>query len=829
MLQSRITSNIFDGFRKSENSEVADIQTSSFYSDVNATSNSGWNRQTGWGEINIERAFEQLLKRSINPVADLRGHYRGLDRIGAPEVWAGTGDFQGATGAGALVAVIDTGVDKDHIDLAANIWRNPHEIAGDGIDNDGNGYIDDVHGWDFVDEDNDASEAQGTSHGTHVAGTIASVNNGYGQTGVAYDAKILPIRVLGPDGGYSSDVAAGIRYAAELGADAINLSLNGSGFNQAMYSAIRYATRLGSVVVMAAGNSGKAEPGYPARYANEFGLAVGAVDAGGNLAGFSNRAGSEAMAYVTAPGISVYSTVPNDRYASYIGTSMATPHVAGAVALLRSYDPSLSVSQIVGLLTSSASNAPIYTLREADGTASLWLDSNNRYRIGEEKQLLRSRQGRQFSDQNTPNWDAIAVETQDEGYRVLLAGQRRQRGRYRALSVDENGIITSGTKWHNPRVLFDWESYWQRDFTGDGKIGHTYSAKVTSPNGLLWTDSLNRYRIGEAKLLLKSKRGRTFADQNTPNWDAIAVEAHGEGYQVLLAGQRHQRGRYRALSVDENGIITSGTKWHNPKVLFDWESYWQRDFTGDGKIGHTYMAKGVSPNGLFWTDSLNRYRIGEAKLLLKSKRGKTFADQNTLNWDAIAVEAHGEGYQVLLQGQRRQRRRYRTLSVDESGVITGGTQWRNRHMLFDWESQFHVDLNGDQALGKVVASAAVADMLTGSSAHETLIGRGDAIDMLTGGGGNDIFALATPDRMLYATAGVNDYALVTDFAVGSDRLQLREDKNYVFDFTSQDGYVGLGIYWDKDASNDLSEGDDLLALVSNVVELAPTQANIRWV
>ncbi|MEO1096018.1 MAG: S8 family serine peptidase [Cyanobacteria bacterium J06638_28] len=716
MRPSYVTSNVFDSFGKSENSAVNNIRTTNFYGwDVNATVNSGWNRQTGWGEINIERAFEQLLKRSINPVADLRGHYRGLDRIGAPEVWAGTGDFQGATGAGALVAVIDTGVDKDHIDLAANIWRNPNEIAGDGIDNDGNGYIDDVQGWDFVDEDNDASEAQGTSHGTHVAGTIAAVNNGYGQTGVAYDAKILPIRVLGPNGGYSSDVAAGIRYAAELGADAINLSLNGSGFNQAMYNAIRYATRLGSIVVMAAGNKGNAEPGYPARYANEFGLAVGAVDPGGNLAGFSNRAGADAMAYVTAPGISVYSTVPNDRYASYIGTSMATPHVAGAVALLRSHDPSLSVSQIVGLLTSSASNAPTYTLREADGTASLWLDSNNRYRIGEAKQLLKSRQGRTFSDQNTPSWNAIAVEAQDEGYQVLLAGQRR-----------------------------------------------------------------------------------------------------------------HRR-RYRALLVDEHGIITSGTKWHNHKVLFDWENYWQQDLTGDGNIGHTYIAQGVSPNGLFWTDSLNRYRIGEAKLLLKSHQGRRFSDRNTPNWDAFAVEAHGEGYQVLLQGQRRQRRRYRTLSVDESGVITGGTQWSNRQMLFDWESQFRVDLNGDQALGRVLTSSTVADVLTGSSAHETLLGRGDAMDTLTGGDGNDIFALATPDRMLYASAGISDYALITDFAVGSDRLQLRDDTNYVFGSTSQDGYTGLGIYWDKDASNDLSESDDLLALVSNVVELAPTHENIRWV
>ena len=337
---------------------------------------SGWDNQTGWGEINIQKAFEKLIGSRLNPVEDFSHKHWGLNRINAPEVWTGHKDLQGVNGQGALVAVIDTGVDLDHVDLASNIWTNPYEIAGDGLDNDGNGFIDDVHGWDFVDNDNHSDESGGTSHGTHVAGTIAAVNNGFGQTGVAYGAKILPIRVLGPYGGYSSDVAAGIRYAAEMNADVINLSLGASSFSSRIYDSIRYATGLGSVVVMAAGNKAQAQPGYPARHANEYGLAVGALNSAGELAGFSNRSGDRELAYVTAAGVSVYSTIPDNRFAYYSGTSMAAPHVSGAVALLRSYDPPLSVDAIVDLLTSTTGpNQPMPPEEDSRDKARGYIES----------------------------------------------------------------------------------------------------------------------------------------------------------------------------------------------------------------------------------------------------------------------------------------------------------------------------------------------------------------------------------------------------------------------------------------------------------------------
>ena len=294
---------------------------------------SGYNSSNGYGQINIQRAFEQHLNISLAAADDLGGDYWTLDNIYAPEVWRQSEGFAGATGQGVVVAVIDTGVDLDHREFADRI----------------------VQGYDFV--DNDIFANDGNGHGTHVAGTIAGAYDDFGVTGVAFNSQIMPVRVLGSDGsGYTSDIISGIRFAADNNADVINLSLGGGGYSQSMADAIEYATNRGSVVVMAAGNSGGISPEYPAAHAINYGLAVGAVDQYENLASFSNLAGSTAIDYVTAPGVDVYSSIPGDRYAFYSGTSMATPHVAGAAALLRGYDPNLSAESIEDLLTGTASN-----------------------------------------------------------------------------------------------------------------------------------------------------------------------------------------------------------------------------------------------------------------------------------------------------------------------------------------------------------------------------------------------------------------------------------------------------------------------------------------
>lgn len=315
----------------------------------------GYNINYGYGLVNASAAVARALGENtpFPDVANLGGINWGNDMVNAPEVWA-----QGYTGQNTVVAVIDSGVDYTHTDLDANIWVNSDEIAGDGIDNDGNGYIDDIRGWDFVDRDNTPMDLNG--HGTHVAGTIAGENNGTGVTGVAYNARIMPVRVLDANGsGTESDVIAGIHYAVDNGADVINLSLGGDSTSEAEREAIRYAAEHGVVVVMAAGNSGGSSPGYPAHYATDWGIAVGAVNSSNQMPAWSNRAGIPSLDYVVAPGVGVYSTIPGNTYATYNGTSMATPHVAGLAALMLSANPNLTPAQVESILTQTANRTGI--------------------------------------------------------------------------------------------------------------------------------------------------------------------------------------------------------------------------------------------------------------------------------------------------------------------------------------------------------------------------------------------------------------------------------------------------------------------------------------
>ena len=252
-----------------------------------------------------------------------------------------------APGKGTVVAVIDTGVDYTHKDLADNIWVNEGEIPGNGIDDDGNGYVDDVHGVDFVDGDSDPMDEHG--HGTHVAGIIAMTPGNGGGVGVAYGAKIMCVRAGQANGSFaSSDIAKAIKYAADNGADVINMSFGGTGRSYLVESALQDAFP-SCVLVAAAGNDGLptndakqvgylfTEDIYPAGY--KYVLGVMATDNNQSLAYFSNwdfAEGSGCEYEMAAPGVNIYSTLPGNRYACWSGTSMATPNVAAAAAILRS-------------------------------------------------------------------------------------------------------------------------------------------------------------------------------------------------------------------------------------------------------------------------------------------------------------------------------------------------------------------------------------------------------------------------------------------------------------------------------------------------------------
>ncbi len=287
-----------------------------------------------------------------------------LDRISAPAAW----DIQ--TGSSqTIVAVLDAGFDLDHEDLSSQYWRNTREIANDHVDNDRNGYEDDVVGWDFVDSDPDPSpDVEGiisdtvASHGTVIAGIIgAAANNGQGIAGINWDVSIMPLRVLDARGaGLTTDVRSAIQYAVENGADVINLSLTFTQTDERLRETIEWAHDQGVVVVAAIGNGGvdtDVTPVFPACFDSEIGrnvvIGVAASDRDDRKAAFSNY-GTRCVDLV-APGTDIFATVYHDpntldfitSYASpWEGTSLAAPMVSGAAALLRASYPSLTPDQI---------------------------------------------------------------------------------------------------------------------------------------------------------------------------------------------------------------------------------------------------------------------------------------------------------------------------------------------------------------------------------------------------------------------------------------------------------------------------------------------------
>ncbi len=283
-----------------------------------------------------------------------------------------------------IVAVIDTGVDYTHEDLVANMWRNPKEIPDNQIDDDHNGFVDDIVGWDFLDNDNkpfdlaakDLGEllnGGNPGHGTHCSGNVAARgDNGIGTSGVAPHAQIMALRFIGHDGTTANAIKA-IHYAVDNGAKVLSNSWGSDGEdpadaadNQALRDSIKYAADHNVLFVAAAGNSSmnndtSEKRGYPASYDNDNIISVAAVDSANNLASFSDYGATSVD--IAAPGVKVFSTTVGSQYsdsvipllgANWDGTSMACPHVAGAAALYWSAHPEKTYAQVKQAIMASA-------------------------------------------------------------------------------------------------------------------------------------------------------------------------------------------------------------------------------------------------------------------------------------------------------------------------------------------------------------------------------------------------------------------------------------------------------------------------------------------
>jgi thermitase len=265
----------------------------------------------------------------------------GVD-ISALKAWGVTrGD------ASVKIAVIDTGVDYNHPDLKANMMVNTLELNGtEGVDDDGNGYVDDIYGYDFANKDGDPMDGHG--HGTHCAGVIGASHDSKGIAGVMGKVQILAIKFLTDQGGGNLDDALlAIDYAVARGVNVMSNSWGGGGRSQALYDAIERAKDAGILFTAAAGNAkndNDANPTYPANYKLDNVLTVGALDGKGKKASFSNF--GKKTVHVFAPGVDIYSTVANGKYKKMSGTSMATPHVSGVAGLIWANEPNLTFLEV---------------------------------------------------------------------------------------------------------------------------------------------------------------------------------------------------------------------------------------------------------------------------------------------------------------------------------------------------------------------------------------------------------------------------------------------------------------------------------------------------
>ena len=420
------------------------------------------------------------------------------------------------TATSIVTAVIDTGVDYTHPDLASNIWTNTDEVAGNGIDDDGNGFVDDVRGWDFVNNDSDPMDDNG--HGTHVAGTIGAVgNNGIGVTGVAWTASIMPLKFLDQSGsGSLSDAIKAIQYARVNGAKIINASWGGGGFSSALQSAITQFITSGGLFVAAAGNeatNNDVTPSYPANYQGV--ISVGASTRTDTRASFSNYGTS---VDVFAPGQSILSTLPGNRYGSLSGTSMATPQVAGALALLWGQNPTLSANTISQALINSTDNV----LRASNST-------HGRINVGAAATALRASNPTTpptTTPPTTPVSRSFGIQGNFAIADATAAGASVQRF---TINVNENIRI--------------------QDLDVQLQIQHTYASdlviRLIAPNGT--TQTLIQRRGGSTRNIQT-----TLSDEATGrlnNWSSIRGTLRAEGSLAVFDGM-NARGQWTIEILD---------------------------------------------------------------------------------------------------------------------------------------------------------------------------------------------------------------------------------------------------------------------------------------
>jgi thermitase len=289
-----------------------------------------------WGLLNTGSNEPSKDGTTYNPTPGVQGA-----DVNAIKAWDITKGSKAVT-----IAVIDTGIDYNHEDLKNNMWVNPKEIAGNNKDDDNNGYVDDVYGYNFAAKNSNPMDGNG--HGTHCAGTIGAEHNSVGVAGVMSEVKMMAVKFLSDEGsGTSADAIEAINYATKMDVDLMSNSWGGGGFSQTLYDSIDAAKKKGILFIAAAGNSATnndQSPHYPSNYEVDNVISVAAHAINDSLASFSCF--GRRTVHIAAPGKNIMSSTPNNTYSVYSGTSMATPHVSGVLGLLLAKEGRLPVLEV---------------------------------------------------------------------------------------------------------------------------------------------------------------------------------------------------------------------------------------------------------------------------------------------------------------------------------------------------------------------------------------------------------------------------------------------------------------------------------------------------
>jgi subtilisin family serine protease len=620
--------------------------------------------------------------------------------LDAPEAWEIT------TGSrDVVIGVIDSGVDINHPDLAANIWVNPGETPNNGIDDDGNGFIDDVNGWDFYDDDNTPNDGNG--HGTHVAGTIGAVgNNSLGITGVNWEVSILPLRFLGDDGsGWTSDAVAAVNYATMLKRDfginvvATNNSWGGGGYSRTLDRAIESANDQGIMFVAAAGNEGNnndTNPRYPTNYDAPNVISVAALNRNDNLAGFSNYGATTVD--VGAPGVSIYSTLPGNSYGSFSGTSMAAPHVAGVVGLLNAAKPGISVTEVSNAILST-----VDTLQSLDGktvsggrvnaAAALTSILGQAPTIDPLDDLI-------LSSGQTQSITVAAYDLDSEIDLAVNVTELTTNESPASITLDGSTLTVTSI----PGVSGALEVTVIATDLDQNSAFESFTVEVLEPIESKGSVVLNRDASGKFyanNLPIRSPAGTQISTSHAAGWRTLAAETINGVNNVLW--EYTPTGKISYWNTDESWSWTSsfGEYYDGSTDYYTAETRFGIDINQDGAVGRPEQELiAVESKG---SVVLNRDASGKFyanNLPIRSPAGTQISTSHAAGWRTLAAETINGVNNVLWEYTPTGKISYWNTDESWSWTSSFGEYYDGSTDYYTAETRFGIDINQDGAVGR---------------------------------------------------------------------------------------------------------------------------------